>query len=70
MIITKDQFQQWKEDPVTQAFMEASEQRIVDAKDVLGAQAGLDRDSDNFYRGFIAAYEEIQEFRIDYEEEE
>lgn len=70
MNITKDQFQQWKEDDVTKAFMEAASERVMDAKDILATQAGLDPTSDNFYRGFVAAYEEMKDFRIDFDEED
>ncbi len=67
MEITKDQFQQWENDQVTEAFMEAAKERVEDAKDILASQAGIDSTTDNFYRGFIAAYSEMQDFRVDFE---
>ena len=70
MNITKDQFQMWKEDQVTKAFIQAAQERIEDTKDILANQAGLDQVSDNFYRGFIAAYSEMQDFRVDWDDEE
>jgi len=63
--MTYSDFQNWLLDPVTKAFYEACNIRIGDAKDVLAASAGLDHAQDNFYRGFIAAYLEMQDFRID-----
>lgn len=62
-IVTKQEFAEWKQHPVTEAFFEAAGQRVVDAKDILGQSAGLDGVNDNFYRGFIAAYEEMRFFR-------
>lgn len=63
--MTMDDWQQWKASPVTKAFFEAAQYRVEDAKDILGASAGLDQASDNFYRGFIAAYLEMKDFRIE-----
>lgn len=68
--IRKEEFTDWKADQVTKAFFEAAEYRIEDAKDILAGQAGLDSINDSFYRGFITAYREMQDFRIDFEEEE
>lgn len=50
--------------------MDATQERIEDVKDILATQAGIDNTSDNFYRGFITAYLEIQDFRIDFENED
>jgi hypothetical protein len=65
MTISVSDFQNWKSDPVTQAFMTACEERVEDAKEVLANSAGLDPINDNVYRGFILAYREMQDFRID-----
>lgn len=65
MTISVSDFQNWKCDPVTQAFFSACEQRVEDAKEILATSAGLDSVNDNVYRGFILAYREIQDFRID-----
>ena len=67
-VITKQDFQDWKLNDVTRAFYHACNQRIEDCKDILAGSAGLDSDTDNFYRGFIAAYTELQDFRVDFEE--
>lgn len=70
-IITKEEWSDWKINPVTKAFYNACDQRIEDAKDILAQSAGLDTVSDNFYRGFIQAYVEMFGFRIeDMEDEE
>lgn len=63
--ITSGDFENWKQDPVTQAFMYAVTERIEDAKEVLATQAGLDLNEDNFLRGFIRAYRECLLFRVD-----
>lgn len=64
-VVTYDDWQQWKSSSVTKAFFEAAQYRVEDAKDILGGTAGLDQASDNFYRGFIAAYQEMAEFKIE-----
>jgi hypothetical protein len=68
-MINKDEFRQWKEDKVTQAYFNAIYERIDDVKDLLFQSAGQDPAADNFYRGFGAAYTEALEFRVDTEEE-
>jgi len=68
-MISKSDFLNWKADPVTQAFFDACEIRVEDAKEILATSAGCDSISDNFYRGFIAAYTEIPQIRVDGEDE-
>jgi len=68
-MINKEEFMDWKSNPVTKAFFSAAEERISDAKDSLAGSAGLDPDMDNFLRGFIHAYREIQQFRIEESDE-
>ena len=63
--ITVGDFQQWKENPVTKAFMWAAQERIEDGMNVLSTTAGMDLIQDNYMRGFIAAYRELEQFRID-----
>jgi hypothetical protein len=65
MVITKDDFTDWRSNPVTKAFYSACIDRVEDAKDVLGSTAGVDPDQDNFYRGFIHAYREMFDFRVE-----
>jgi len=64
-VVTKDEWIQWKSSPITKAFFEAAAYRIQDAKDILGMSAGFDSTSDNFYRGFIAAYVEMHDFKVE-----
>jgi len=64
-LVTKEEWSDWKASLVTKAFFQAAEDRKQDAKEILGVSAGQDQASDNFYRGFIAAYNEMQEFRIE-----
>jgi len=63
--ITKTEWNDWKQDKVTRAFFMASEQRVEDAKDILSVTAGMDVEENNWYRGFIAAYREMFDFRVD-----
>jgi len=65
MLISKNDYGNWKADPVTKAFFSACVERVEDAKEVLANQAGEDSIRDNFMRGLIFAYREIGEFRID-----
>lgn len=64
-IITKTDWNDWKQDKVTRAFFAAAEIRIEETKDILSVSAGMDLEENNFYRGFIAAYREMFEFRVD-----
>jgi len=63
--MNQSDFLNWKQDPVTQAFQEAMLIRIEDCRDLLEASAGLDQINDNFNRGFIAAYREALDFRVE-----
>ena len=69
-MITKQEWVDWKADTVTRAFFSAAETRVEDAKEILAGQAGQDSDMDNFFRGFIAAYREMQSFTIEDLEDE
>lgn len=64
MISTSD-FENWKADHVTKAFMDAAEDRVEEAKELLATSAGMDSLNDNYLRGFIQAYREIQDFRVE-----
>jgi len=64
-VISYDDYVLWKNDPMTIAWMEACQQRLEDAKDILSEQAGIDPPNDNFYRGFIRAYAEMQDFKVE-----
>jgi len=69
-LIKAQEFYDWKKSPVTQAFMLAAKERIQDAMNVLATTAGLNSIEDNYMRGFIQAYREMEEFRIDDLDEE
>ena len=64
-VITASDFVDWKSNPVTKAFIEACNIRVEDAKDELAISAGINPTQDNLLRGFILAYREMQDFRID-----
>lgn len=69
MVVTKEDFADWKNNPVTMAFFLACSQRVEEAKDILALQAGQDSIQDSFYRGIIFAYREMTDFRVEDEEE-
>ena len=64
-VISRNDFDNWKSDPVTKAFFQAAQERIEEAKDVLSVEAGLNPIQDNTLRGLIQAYREIQDFRVE-----
>ena len=64
-MVSVSDFQDWKSNHVTKAFFEACDIRIEDAKEMLASQAGMDSISDSCYRGFILAYNEMKDFRVD-----
>ncbi len=64
-MITYQEWLDWKQNPITKAFYEACVDRILEAKEILGYSAGLDSNQDNFYRGFVQAYMEMLEFRVE-----
>ena len=63
--ITKADFQDWKLNNVTKAFMLAAEQRVDDCKDMLAGSAGVDSLQDRFLVGMVHAYREMQDFRVE-----
>ena len=64
-VITASDFLDWKSNPVTKAFVQACDERVEDAKNELAISAGINPTQDNLLRGFILAYREMQEFRVD-----
>ena len=67
-MISQSDFANWQLDPVTIAFRQACLERVEDSKEILSVSAGIDSDADNYLRGFIAAYNEIRQFRIEDED--
>ena len=65
MALSQSDFDNWRSDQVTKAFMQAARERVEDAKDVLSVQAGFDPKEDNYLRGLIQAYREMQDFRVE-----
>lgn len=70
MSISLSDFELWKSDPVTKAFYGAAQDRVEQAKEVLSVQAGVDSVQDNMLRGLIMAYREMQEFRVEDQEDD
>ena len=63
--VTQSEFNDWKANPVTRAFFLAAMERAEEAKNYLATTAGLNSADDNYYRGFIQAYREVPEFRVE-----
>jgi len=61
----KSEFLDWKTNMITVAYFEAIHERIKDATAGLIESAGLDNAQDNFWRGFIHAYGEMLDFRVE-----
>jgi len=67
--ITRADFIEWKANPVTRAFMDAAQFRIDECKDILSYSAGTDYMQDRLLVGMIQSYREMQDFRVDEDEE-
>lgn len=66
MEVTKDEFVQWTESPVTKAVFSTIDQRIRDAQEILGNTAGDDPVADRYLVGMIRAFNELK--GIDYDD--
>ena len=67
--MTRQDWLDWKSQPVSRMFYEAVDERIEEAKEVLANTAGHDPLQDSFYRGFVYAYREMIAFEVEDEEE-
>lgn len=65
MSLSKSEWTDWKQHNVTRAYFHAARERIEESKEILANSAGQDSDQDNFLRGFIAAYNEMLDFRVE-----
>ena len=65
MVISQNDFETWKADPVTKAFMIALADAVEAVKEDLAASAGLDSADDNFKRGYIRANMDALLFRVE-----
>jgi|JI9StandDraft_1071089.scaffolds.fasta_scaffold190809_2 hypothetical protein len=63
--ITQGDFQDWKNNKVTEAFFSAAKERIAEAKSVLSVSAGSEPLQDRFLVGLIHAYTELQDFYVE-----
>ena len=64
--VSKEEFMDWKSNHVTKAVFAVIDERISDAKDILGGTAGDDPVADRYLVGMIRAFNEIKQ--IDYED--
>lgn len=65
MTISKSEWTDWKQHNITRAYIQASFERIEESKEILANTAGQDPIQDSFMRGFIAAYREMLDFRVE-----
>ncbi len=61
MEVTKEEFSQWLEHPVTRSVFRVVADKIEDAKELLSVSAGLQPDSDRFHCGMIQAFRDVLE---------
>jgi hypothetical protein len=64
--ILRDEFNDWKENPVTQAVFVIIAERIRETERELGATAGVDAAGDRYRVGTIQAYKNLLD--IDFED--
>ena len=67
MEISKSEFQQWKDSLITNEVFGEVRNRIREAREDLGVNAGIDPERDRYICGMIKAWEEILD--ISYEGE-
>lgn len=67
-LITKSEWQEWKSNKVTKAFMDAAQQRIQECSEILSYSAGNDPIGDRLLVGMCQAYREMQDFYVETEE--
>ena len=65
--MTKEDFIDWKSNPVTKEIYRTLEQRVHEIQELLGDTAGLNSLQDREYVGAIKAYRDVLD--IQYEEE-
>ena len=65
MEVSKEEFLQWKESPVTKAVYDVIEDRILDAQSILAMTAGEDPVADRLLVGMIRAFNELKEVSYD-----
>ena len=63
--LSRSDFDNWSQDPVTRAFKLAIGEQIQQSKEILSNTAGLNSGEDNFLRGYIRALFDVLEFRVD-----
>lgn len=59
MIISKDEFLQWRLQPITQIFFDQIKSDLEGVKEILSRSAGINPTEDNYYRGLCKALYEI-----------
>lgn len=68
--LTKQEFQQWQHNFITQEFFIQVKTQIDVMKEALSVSAGLDPTTDNWRRGYIEAMNNILHFHVTLPEEE
>lgn len=63
--ISPTEFVDWKKNPITIAFFQAVHQRIVEGKDTLAGQAGINPIEDAVIRGIITGLTDVLNVDLD-----
>ncbi len=66
-MISKAEFIDWKNHPVTKDVVKQLQQRVEQLYEMLGSSAGINSIQDSQYVGAIKAYKDV--IQLDYEEE-
>lgn len=62
---SQSDFDSWKQDNVTRAFLSAIAEQVEATVELLSVKAGLDTNEDNFHRGYIQGLRDILATRLD-----
>lgn len=68
MDINKNDWLDWKNNPITLLLYKEMRQRISEAQEILGRTAGLEPLKDRFLVGMVQAFNETLEFEIEWED--
>jgi hypothetical protein len=65
-MVTKDEYLEWRRNPVTQELLGYLRQQIEEAKDILATEAGLSPGQDRYLVGGVALCVEMLEWHPEY----
>ncbi len=64
-MVNKEEFVDWKSNPVTQAVFSSIAERINEVARDLASSAGLDQSKDRFKCGMVHAFQELLTIELD-----